>query len=214
METRDYKILASILEDAQNHSNVFAITGDSGSGKSFALRRFAETNKRVYLLQCAEFWDKRFLLSELLASIGKDSSGMTVPSMMTEAISALKVQDKPLLILDEADKLKNPVLELFITLYNLLEDRCGIVLVATDHLETRIRDGLKYNWRGFREIYSRIARKFIKLHGVGSGDITQICIANGISERPVIKQIVDDSENDLRRVRRKIHAIKLSSLAN
>lgn len=214
VETRDYKILSSILEDAQKHSTVFAITGDSGSGKSFALRHFAEKNKRVYLMQCAEFWDKRFFLSELLAVLGKDSSGLTVPSMMTEAIRALKVQDKPLLILDEADKLKNPVLELFITIYNLLEERCGIVMCATDYLETRIRDGLKYNWRGYKEIYSRIARKFIKLHGVGSGDITQICLANGITERTLIKQIIEDAENDLRRVRRKIHALKLSANSN
>jgi len=210
VETRDYRVLTSILSDARNHSNVFAITGESGTGKSFVMKRFAENNKRVYLLQCAEYWNRRMFLQELLAAIGRDASGFTVPEMMSEVVRGLKTQDKPLLLLDEADKLNDQVLYFFITLYNLLEDRCGIVLCATDHLAKRIRRGLKLNKKGYKEIFSRIARKFIELNGVGTGDITQICIANGITDRSIIKQIVDDSENDLRRVRRKIHAIKLS----
>ncbi len=214
VETRDYKVLTSILTDAQKHSNVFAITGESGSGKSFVMRRFMESNKRVYLLQCAEYWNRKVFLSELLNAIGRDASGLSVPEMMAEAVRGLKVQDRPLLILDEADKLSDQVLYFFITLYNQLEDRCGIVLCATDHLSKRIYRGLKRNTKGYKEIYSRIARKFIELNGVGSGDITQICIANGISDRSVIKQILEDSECDLRRVRRKIHAINLSSTTN
>ena len=214
VETRDYKVLTSILTDAQRHSNVFAITGESGTGKSFVMKRFAENNKRVYLLQCAEYWNRRLFLQELLSAIGRDSSGFNVSEMMSEVVRGLKTQDKPLLLLDEADKLNDQVLYFFITLYNLLEDRCGIVLCATDHLAKRIRRGLKLNKKGYKEIFSRIARKFIELNGAGTGDITQICIANGINDRSIIKQIVDDSENDLRRVRRKIHAIKLSAVGN
>lgn len=210
VETRDYKLLNTILTDAQLHSNVFAVTGEAGTGKSFVLKRFAETNRRVYLLQCAEYWNRKMFLQELLTTMGRDYSGFTVAEMMTEVVRGLKTQQNPLLLLDEADKLSDQVLYFFITLYNHLEDHCGIVLCATDHLAKRIKRGLKLNKKGYKEIYSRIARKFIELQGAGSGDITAICLANGITDRATIKQIIEDSENDLRRVRRKIHAVKQS----
>jgi len=210
VETRDFKRIKDLLTDAQIFSNVYAITGESGSGKSFALRQFADDNKRVYLLRCNEYWNRKMFLQELLTSIGRDSSGYTVGEMMNEAVRVLKMQHLPLIALDEADKLSDQVLYFFITIYNQLEDRVGIVLCATDHLEKRIRRGLKLNKKGYKEIFSRIGRKFIELNGVGSSDIVSVCIANGITEKAKIKEVIEKSEFDLRRVKRLIHASKQS----
>ena len=208
VEIRDFKRINTLLTDSQTFGNVFAITGEAGSGKSFAMRQFAEVNKRVYLLQCSEYWNRKMFLQELLSSLGRDYSGYNVGEMMTEAVRILKMQQNPLILLDEADKLSDQVLYFFITLYNQLEDRVGIVLCATDHLAKRIRRGLKLNKKGYKEIYSRIGRKFIELSGPGSSDIASICIANGIIEKSKIKDIVERSECDLRRVKRLIHATK------
>lgn len=208
VETRDFRSISMLLADAQTFSNVFAITGEAGSGKSFALRQFESANKRVYLLQCNEFWNRKMFLQELLSAIGRDSSGYTVGEMMNEAVRILKVQQSPLIIMDEADKLSDQVLYFFISLYNQLEDHVGIVLCATDHLAKRIRRGLKLNKKGYKEIYSRIGRKFIELNGPGTADIASICIANGITEKSRIKEIYEKSESDLRRVKRLIHASK------
>ena len=130
VEIRDFKRLNGLLADSQNFGNVFAVTGEAGSGKSFALRQFASENKRVYLLQCYEYWNRKMFLQELLSSLGRDSSGYTVGEMMTEAVRILKTQHCPLIIMDEADKLSDQVLYFFITLYNQLEDRAGIVGTA------------------------------------------------------------------------------------
>ena len=211
VETRDYRLLISLLDDARTNSNVFAVTGEAGTGKSFTMKRYAETNKRVYLIQCAEYWNRKMFMQELLTAMGRDYSGFTVSEMMHEVVRGLKTQENPLILLDEADKLSDQVLYFFITLYNMLEEHCGIVLCATDHLAKRIKRGLKLNKKGYKEIYSRIARRFIELHGAGSGDITQICLANGITDTKTIKEIIADCENDLRRVRRKIHAVKRSN---
>ncbi len=210
VETRDFRILNKLLADARDNSNVFAVTGDAGTGKSFALRQYATENKRVYLLSCNEFWNRKMFLQELLAAMGKDYSGYTVGEMMFEVVRGLKIQDSPLIILDEADKLSDQVLYFFITLYNQLEDHCGIMLVATSHLEKRIKRGIKLNKKGYTEIFSRIGRKFIELKGVGSMDVKAICTTNGIVENTVIKEIYQNSEGDLRRVKRLIHAHKQS----
>ncbi|MDX9703899.1 MAG: ATP-binding protein [Candidatus Auribacterota bacterium] len=210
VETRDFRILSALLADARENSNVFAVTGDAGSGKSFALRTFANENRRVYLLSCNEYWNRKMFLQELLSAMGRDYSGFTVGEMMFEVVSNLKKQDSPLVIMDEADKLSDQVLYFFITIYNQLEDHCGIMLVATSHLEKRIKRGIKLNKKGYTEIFSRMGRKFIELKGVGFSDVRAICQANGITRPSAIKEIWEDCEGDLRRVKRKIHAYRKS----
>lgn len=208
VQTENYKLLTRLLEDAREYSNVFAVCGDAGTGKSFTIRRFAEDNKRVHVLQCNEYWNRKMFMQELLSTMGKDHNGYTVGEMMSEVVRGLKKEDHPLIVMDEADKLTDQVMYFFITLYNQLEEHCGIVMCATDHLEKRIRRGLKLNKKGYKEIYSRIGRKFVELEGVTTADIASICVNNGIDDRKAIREVVEDSEFDLRRVKRKIHAIK------
>lgn len=222
VETTDYKIINRLLQDAQANSNVFAMTGDAGSGKSKSFDMYVSNNKSAYLLSCAEYWNRKEFLVQLLTVMGVDYSGFTVAEMMNEIVKKLKSTQMPLIILDEADKLPDTVLYFFITLYNRLEDHCGIIMCATDHLSKRINKGIKLNRKGYKEINSRIGRKFIELKGVNYTDVMQICIANGIDanltievesskgkvKKNAIKHIFDDSENDLRRVCRKIHSIK------
>lgn len=208
VDTRDFRLLKMLLNDAQINSNVFAVTGDAGTGKSFALKAYARENSEAYLLSCNEYWNRKLFLQELLSAMGKDYTGYTVGELMFEVVHSLKRQDAPLIIIDEADKLSDQVLYFFITIYNQLEDHCGIVMVATSHLKKRMQRGIKLNKKGYTEIYSRIGRKFIELKGVGSTDVRAICQANNIDSATGIKEIYNDCEGDLRRVKRKIHAWK------
>lgn len=68
--------------------------------------------------------------------------------------------DAPLLVFDEADKLTEPVFHYFISLYNKLEEKCGVVFLSTDYIVKRISNGLKYQKPGYKEFFSRIGRKF------------------------------------------------------
>ena len=205
--TRDFTTLTRILGDVKDNALVMAVTGDAGSGKTFALKQYTESNKQVYMLCCNEYWNRKAFLNELLQAMGRDASGLTVNDMMLEAVRYLKMQESPLLILDEADKLSDKVLYFFISLYNALEGECGMLMVATSHLELRIRKGVKANRKGYNEIWSRIGRKCVTLKGVSAADITAVCEANGVTDRRDIDLVINDSESDLRRVRRKIHAI-------
>jgi Cdc6-like AAA superfamily ATPase len=209
VQTNDYTALTEVLGDAQRNSNVYAVVGDAGTGKTAAIRSFREQNKKCYVLSCNEFWNRKYFLAELLNAMGQDESGLTVSEMMIEVVANLKKQSEPVIVMDEADKLTDQVLYFFITLYNQLEEQCGIVLCATNHLQKRIKRGLKLNKKGYAEIYSRIGKQFINLPGVGSGDIRQVCLANGITDEKNIKQITTSTEGDLRQVKKMIHAIKM-----
>ena len=104
VETRNYRALQTIFADAQENSLVFAIHGESGFGKSCAAGIYAENNANVFVLSCAEYWNRKMFLFELLKSMGRTSTNETVAVMMQTIINALKKMETPLIIIDEADK--------------------------------------------------------------------------------------------------------------
>ena len=73
------------------------------------------------------------------------------------------------------------------------------------------RIGLRYNKKGYKEINSRIGRKFFDLNATSRNDVYAICQANGLTNEAEIKRVMKDVEacdNDLRRVKRVVHAQK------
>ena len=211
IETEGYRRMTQVLTDAQRHSLVMAVTGDAGCGKSQAIKVYAGSNRNVIALSCSEYWNRKEFLGELLQSLGTEPGGSTVADMMREAIRQLKRREGVLIVLDEADKLSDQVLHFFITIYNKLEDTVGIVLCATQYLKKRIERGVVNNRKGYKEIYSRIGRKFIPMPVVNRGDIKAVCTANGLEDRREIERIIDDADNDLRRVKRLVCALKLKA---
>ena len=215
IRTAGYTRMYDILRDAQQNALVLAVTGDAGCGKSQAIKQYATENQNVIVLSCSEYWNRKLFLNELLRALGRsDYMGNTVGEMVSEAMLRLKRLDSVVLVLDEADKLNDQVLHFFITIYNQLEDQCGIVLCATQYLEKRIKRGVQNNRKGYREIYSRIGRKFIPMPVVNDSTIADVCTANGITDRRTITHIINDSECDLRRVKRLVHAAKQAANNN
>lgn len=208
-QTTNQNIMNGLLEDAQRNSHVYAITGRAGCGKTYTTKRYCETHRNAFMLQCNEYWNRKQFLRELLTQMGRDAGGMTVPELLDNAIAHIYTLDSPILILDEADKLSDQVIYFFITLYNKLEDHCGIVLLATDYLNKRLRRGLDSNRRGYAEIWSRIGRKPKELVFTKAKDVAGVCWANGIKDAAVIEAITNESEGDLRRVKIAVHKAKL-----
>lgn len=206
VETADFVRLSAILSDAQENALVMSITGVAGSGKSFTCRHYAEMHRNAYVVSCDSYWSRKDLVEELLTVMGEDTAGLTLAQMTRKAVRHLRMSECPLIILDEADKLSDRVLNAFITLYNQLEDICGIILIATSHLEKKLLSGVRHNKQGYNEIWSRLGRKCVPLAGVSAQDIVLVCEANGVSDGKAIDAIIADSDSDLRRVARKVHA--------
>lgn len=207
-ETRAYKRMAFLLNNAKTDSLVMAVTGDAGCGKTEAIKNYTAATKNVYHLCCSEYWNRRTFMGKLLQCMGVDYTGSTVSDMMDDIIDNLKRKENPLIVLDEADKLTDQVLYFFISLYNQLEDHCGIILCATNYLEKRIKKGLRTKRKGYEEIYSRMGRKFVELQVINSEDVAAVCVANGVTDAKSINRIIDDSDCDLRRVKRAVWAMQ------
>jgi hypothetical protein len=118
--------------------------------------------------------------------------------------------NNPLVILDEADKLKDHVIQLYKTLYNKTEGACGFVLCGTPNLRLSIEKKAKKDKQGYKEILSRLGSVFISLKEVSAKDIRAICNANGIAQDETIKEIIDNGAGkDIRYIRRLIENARI-----
>lgn len=207
-DTSVHREMTMLLYRAQQDALVAGVVGAAGSGKTETCREYADEHRNVYHITCGEHWNRRTFVSKVLKAMGANVAGYTINDMMEEVVDALSRADNPLLILDEADKLSDQVLYFFITLYNQLEGRCGIVLCGTQYLKARIIRGVRLGKKGFEEILSRLGRRFFELAEIGEEDVALVCVANGIESDAKIRKITKESESDLRRVKRSVWAAK------
>ncbi len=207
-DTSVHREMTMLLTRAQQDALVAGVVGAAGSGKTETCREYADEHRNVYHITCGEHWNRRTFVSKVLKAMGANVAGYTINDMMEEVVDALSRADNPLLILDEADKLSDQVLYFFITLYNQLEGRCGIVLCGTQYLKARIARGVRLGKKGFEEILSRLGRRFFELAEIGEEDVALVCVANGIESDAKIRKITKESESDLRRVKRSVWAAK------
>lgn len=204
VETLNAMTLIMYFDVAKQHGEFFAIVGPEGSGKTESGEFYTQAmrGKNVWYLQCAEYWNKKYFLCEILRVMGKKSEGLNVYEMMETIVYELRRQDSPLFIVDEIDKLKPEVLLFFITLYNKLHRMCGVVWMSTDTIVSDIQKGIRKAKKGYRELFSRIGKSYIYLDKLDSDEIKQVCLANGIDEAPAITTVQNECEGDIRRLDR------------
>lgn len=211
VETQAFHDITLALRDAQDYKNVTWVVGEAGSGKTTTARIFGEENKEVFYILCSEDLHKGDFVREIATKMGIRTDGYTVRELWMTIQDELIQMEAPLLVFDEADKLIESVFQYFISLYNKIEDKCGVVFLSTDYIKTRISRGLRCKKRGYKEFYSRIGRKYFELEDTTPQDVFAICSANGLTDRKDIEEVIteaDGCEFDLRRVKKSIHRVK------
>lgn len=211
VETQAFHDITLALRDAQDYKNVTWVVGEAGSGKTTTARIFGEENKEVFYILCSEDLHKGDFVREIATKMGIRTDGYTVRELWMTIQDELIQMDAPLLVFDEADKLIESVFQYFISLYNKIEDKCGVVFLSTDYIKTRISRGLRCKKRGYKEFYSRIGRKYFELEDTTPQDVFAICSANGLTDRKDIEEVITEADGcdfDLRRVKKSIHRVK------
>ena len=205
--TRAYQDMTLYMGYCQQHSSVMWIAAPAGIGKSTASSSYAALHRNVFRLTCAPDMTRSDFVHELAAQVGVRTNGMSIRSAFGEVLRHIVTLDNPLLVFDEADKLADSVMFYFISIYNALEDRCGIVFLSTAAIKKRITNGVLRDKKGYDEIESRICRRYVDLTPVSAGEIEQICLANGLQDPAAIGRVKADVRaygNDLRRVKQSV----------
>lgn len=185
--------------------------GDAGCGKTTAAIEYRRTHRNVFYILCSEDMRRGDFVREIAKQVGAPTDSTNLRDILDHAIAMIAFLQNPLLIFDEGDKLTDSVFNYFISIYNRLEGHSGIIFLSTDYIKRRLESGLRYNKKGYKEINSRIGRRFYEVSATEQNDIYAICQANSLTDRNDIEHVIMDarrSENDLRRVKRVIHACK------
>lgn len=231
-ETMGYKKVANICTDAKNEAFFMILSCPAGIGKTAPLKTYYELNsdQEVFYIKCRE-WAKREFLVELCKSLGIDSTKHYVHvdklgSKVSEFFNQRKGK-KPLLIVDDAGKLRDSAIRWFIHLFDENEDNMGCLMAGTEYLEKRIKDGVRLKKLGFDEIESRFGRTYLSLIGTTQKDAQLICSTNGIHDKVLqnnlfeeckpLKKMINTRDgnqsitviDDLRRLKRVIKREKL-----
>lgn len=206
--TKAYQDMTLYLGYAQLHSSVMWVAAPAGIGKSTAAASYAALHRNVFRLTCAPDMTRSDFVHELSGQVGVRTNGMSLRQAFNEILRHVVTLDRPLLLFDEADKLADSVMYYFISIYNALEDRCGIVFLSTAAIKKRITNGVLRDKKGYDEIESRICRRYVDLTPVSAAEIEQICLANNLTDPSAIGRVKTDVRaygNDLRRVKQSVN---------
>lgn len=217
VSTAAYQEMEFAMRDAQEWKNVTWIVGEAGCGKTTSARAYTETSKDAYYILCSEDMKRSDFIREIAHKIGVRTDGYSLRETLENVMDELVQMESPLLLFDEADKLTDTVFHYFITIYNRLEDKCGICFFSTNYIKRRMNSGLRYNKKGYNEMHSRIGRKFFDLEKTTPRDVYSIAVQNGVTDKKEISEVIHDAEGyafDLRRVKKAIHKIKRMKESN
>lgn len=211
-DTSNYLNFMNLLQGTQERSLSIAIAMNEGRSKSHSYKKYERLNENVIYVECKNYWTKKTYVQALLKATGMNSEG-TVGELIENFVDHVRTLHNPIIIIDQADKLKDPQLDLFMDFYNDLEGHCAFVISGVPALSKRMLRGVQRDKIGYRETYSRFGRTFIKFPEINQDDVTAICNANGIDDADHVIEIFNMCEGDMRRVRRLIEKAKLSERA-
>jgi DNA transposition AAA+ family ATPase len=140
--TIQFKEIISELVDAKREQKALMIIADTGLGKSNAIKSFiAKTKKNVFVFTLGDSYSLQTLLNEVMIALGilpfssrwnyKHDALKRISNKLNELGEA---GDIPVIILDESENARIPVLKSVKELYDAIIESCSIIMIGTDQL--------------------------------------------------------------------------------
>lgn len=195
---KNYRTIRFVFDQCREMHLWMAISSNAGSGKTQCLEHIYnhDLSGSVIFLQAEEWAAHQFLirLYEKLSTVPLRNGYITNNEILDQIISLFNRMENPILIIDEADKLKPSALRRLIPIYNRTEERLGCILLGTENLEKEIRAGVRKHTKGYDEIESRLGRSYISLDGLTEKDVYAICEANGLNDEEAKSAVWSESD--------------------
>ena len=135
IETSVWALTQAVCERARTYRNFGILAGYVGTGKTTALKRYADLKKNVLLVEADPDMNAGVLLDDLIEAAGAVSTGRSLSDKFRSLVKALKGSDR-LIIIDEAEKMLPRTLEYL----RRIRDKAGVgvVLAGTERLSSLI----------------------------------------------------------------------------
>ncbi|WP_113671140.1 AAA family ATPase [Vallitalea guaymasensis] len=180
--TKDAMKVFALLDEIANTKEIGYICGNTGRGKTWAVRKFCDANAyNIIYIRCDESFGVRDLIEEIEIALGFNESYGTTRKRVRKLVKHLIQNPNYLLIVDEADKLlrsfTSKKIEVIRTLWDEVNEdglfqRLGIVLVGEESLPTLLQQGVN-----MKEETKRVSDRIfsgVTLRGLEQEEITDI----------------------------------------
>lgn len=157
--TSQFKAIITALENSKKNGRAAMIIGESGCGKTYAIDKFLKANpQHTYTIIVNSVYSLTDVITEIsnrlrLINVGAKATKLKA---IAEKLQEIHMNGgHPIVILDEAENLKQPSLAMIKGLYDLLKDHCAVVMIGTEQLIFKLDRLRKKNKEGMPQLYRR-----------------------------------------------------------
>jgi len=154
IETANVENVVKACDHAKLRHKMVGIIGSTGFGKTTALKTYCQSHKNTYFVSSRNSMNAKQVLRAILRVMGIGYEG-TIYDMENRIIDELNKQQEPLLIIDEAGKLSERVLQYLHDIKD--ESHTGIVLAGVEYFLEDLEKAVEKNKQGMPEFYGRIS---------------------------------------------------------
>ena len=194
--THQTTAMLAVLQDAKEFGYTNVIIGETGSGKSYTAKLFADVNpQHLFIIKVGSSDNLSDLIDKILEA-SKISTAKTKSKNINAIVKhfqKLKFEGhNPMIIFDECEFVKQPTLCMMKELVDALFKYCAIILIGTDELIDKLDRMRKRKKEGIRQFYRRL--KFT-IRILPSVDTTFKLFLNDIEDKALKEFLQRNCEN-------------------
>ena len=154
-DTRDFSTMFKACNFARRERAMVGVIGDTGTGKTTAMRAYMEANRNTYAVTFEKSMNPRRFFAALLREMGVSYEG-GVNDMVSRAAEEINKAEGPLITIDEAGKMTHPVMLHLHDLREKTQGNCGVVLVGMPYFRANLEKAASRGKEGAAEFLRRI----------------------------------------------------------
>lgn len=198
IDTDNFALIVNILDKARVTKIPYAIDGDTGLGKTYAISAYKKMMPgETFVITCAGDMSIRDFFIELAKMFGiKGRKGLSRFSLRQAVALELQKYSDPILVVDEAENLKPKVYDGVKALMDDLKGSCGMILIGANNYEEMLAKKAENFNSCFPQVYSRLKEGgFHKLFKMSLVDVKTVCSKMNITDKDVVKMLAAYANN-------------------
>jgi hypothetical protein len=173
------------------------VLGDTGNGKTNALKFFSQNRTNVYYVRGAKSMTPKSFFNHILEVLGianrySDANVYNIIRSIGYYLNSF--QGPVLLILDEAGRLSDTILMHCHDLRNETNENVGIVFASPHHLKVSLERLIKANVRGISELYGRF-ELWIEVDAPSIDEQAEYCMHRGVKSEALIEALIAENQS-------------------
>lgn len=192
LRTANFQTIQTVCNDALVNNKMIAISGEPGFGKTIALQYFRATNKNVFVVTAKPSMTAKTFWLEILQAMYKaegypESTHQRALYFILRRISdAFNRIGSGLLVIDEAGKLNDKMLEYLHEVRDQTQTSAGIILAGPNYFKTNLVRWVQRERKGIPEFFRRI-NYWVELQSPTKIEVAKICEAYGVVDPDTVK---------------------------